>query len=55
MADGFHWKVQRWINGRQVYGGMFKVEEDAARASDALVLEYLESGGKFKNEIKLNM
>ena len=42
------------INGKTAYGGQFEVEEDAAKASDDLVLDHLKSGGKFKYRIKLN-
>ena len=55
MADGgTRWKAERYIYDQNVYGGMFNVEEDAAKASDDIVLDYLKSGGKFKYKIKLN-
>ena len=55
MADGgTRWKAERYIYGQNVYGGMFNVEEDAAKASDDLVLDHLKSGGKCKQTMKLN-
>ena len=42
------------MNGQNVHGGVFKVEEDAAKISDYLVLDHLKRGGKLTRKTKLN-
>ena len=54
LGDGeTRWVARRTINYQEVYGGTFKVEEDAAKASDDLVLDHLNNGGQCKR-VKLN-
>lgn len=55
-SDGeIYWQVERTINGKKVYGEVFKVEEDAAKASDDLILDHLKRGGKLRQKMKLNI
>lgn len=51
LVDGkIRWEVARYINGKTTYGGAFRVEHDAAKASDDLVLEHLKVAANSKAE-----
>ena len=51
---GATWAVSRFMNKKTRYGRTYAVEEDAAKASDALVFEHLENGGKLKSITRIN-